>query len=457
MKKSLFLFRRDFRIDDNTALLQALTESDVVILAFIFNPEQLNGEYKSDTAIQFMVSSLKELDAETRQKGAKLYFFEGTPVKIIKKIILSEKVNAVYVNEDYTPFSKKRDLEIGNLCKELGSEFYSFPDALLNSPGKVLKSDGSFYSKFTPFFNVAKKFDVLTPNKISKKEFSKLYSKKIALSDSSLLDTHSLKLKNNLKLKGGRKEALGLLHNLGKYKGYSTERDYPELSSTTLLSAHLKFGTISVREAYWAIRKELGGFHELLKQLYWRDFFYHIASFNPEVFGHAFMKKFDSLKWENNKEYFKAWCEGKTGFPIIDAGMRELNETGYMHNRVRMIVSSFLVKDIHIDWRLGEKYFAQKLIDYDPCVNNGNWQWAASTGCDSQPYFRIFNPWLQQKKFDPDCKYIKKWVPELRELSAFSIHNLAHKGTLLSKGYPEQIVDHQLEKVKTINYFKNAK
>jgi len=229
---------------------------------------------------------------------------------------------------------------------------------------------------------------------------------------------------------------------LSECQDYQQQRDYPALSAGSGLSAYLKFGCCSVREAYYAVIETLGSEHPLLRQLYWRDFFTHIGFHFPHVFGHAFHRKYDALAWQNNQDDFLRWTEGRTGFPIVDAGLRELNQTGGMHNRVRMIAASFLVKDLHISWRWGERYFAQHLIDYDPCVNNGNWQWAASTGCDAQPYFRIFNPWLQQKKFDVDCLYIKRWLPELRPFSATMIHQWHKKQVTCD--YPAPMLDHAL-------------
>jgi len=231
---------------------------------------------------------------------------------------------------------------------------------------------------------------------------------------------------------------------------YAATKDIPALS-TSNLSAHLKFGTLSIRETYHAIKKILGPTHLLLRQLYWRDFFTHVAYYSPFVFGHAFHEKYDQLIWEHDDKKFQRWCTGTTGFPIVDAGMRQLTTTGFMHNRVRMIAASFLTKDLHIDWRWGEKFFAQQLIDYDPAVNNGNWQWCASTGCDAQPYFRIFNPWLQQKKFDTECIYIKRWIPELKKVAPATIHTwYANK---LPSNYPKPMVDHTQEARITKQWF----
>jgi deoxyribodipyrimidine photo-lyase len=238
---------------------------------------------------------------------------------------------------------------------------------------------------------------------------------------------------------------------------YEVQRDYPAQDFTSHLSAHNKFGTVSIREVYHRIRKLFGASHTLISELYWRDFFTHIVYHFPHVMGGAFHEKYNGLKWANREDFFKAWCEGRTGFPIVDAGMRELNTTGHMHNRVRMVVSSFLVKDLHIDWRWGERYFAQQLTDYDPAVNNGNWQWAASTGCDAQPYFRIFNPWKQQQRYDLDCEYIKKWIPALRSLPPKDIHDLEKQRERKPGSYPEPIVNHRIASAAAESMFASLR
>ena len=264
-------------------------------------------------------------------------------------------------------------------------------------------------------------------------------------SPEKLLSTYN----ENIFFHGGRRNGLTILKNIKEFKEYAQTRDIPAFP-TTGLSAHNKFGTLSIREVYYSIKDVLGASHPLIKQLYWRDFYTQIADHFPHVFGHNFLKKYKKLAWRNNTEHFKRWCTGTTGFPIVDAGMRQLNATGWMHNRARMIVASFLTKDLLIDWRWGEFYFAKQLADYDPAVNNGNWQWAASTGCDAQPYFRIFNPWIQQKNFDPQCTYIKQWVPELFDIPPKVIHTL-HKNTVSIKDYPRPIVDH----AEQVAYVKN--
>ncbi|MGR9117231.1 MAG: cryptochrome/photolyase family protein, partial [Gammaproteobacteria bacterium] len=374
--------------------------------------------------------------------------FKDKPVKVVKQLTEQHQIDAVFFNRDYTPFSRQRDSELEAICSELGLALHIVPDALLNDPEQVLKCDGTPYKVFTAFYNRARQLPVALPEALTARNFVEWPGgptlDRFDLDGGAVTD----------ELPGGREQALLQLERLDSFKDYQRIRDYPALDGTSRLSPHLKFGTCSVREAYYGIVDSLGGEHPLLRQLYWRDFFTHIAYHYPTIFGHAFLDKFDSLPWDNNADYFQAWCDGKTGVPIVDAGMRELNTTGFMHNRVRMIAASFLVKDLHIDWRWGERYFAQHLVDYDPCVNNGNWQWIASTGCDAQPYFRIFNPWLQQRKFDPDCRYIKRWLPELKPMPTQMIHQWDKKHT--ENDYPAPIVDHARESRKTKERFKNS-
>lgn len=456
MKKynlSLFIFRRDLRLADNTGLINALKNSHSVIPCFIFDPQQVgeHNKYKSDNAIQFMTESLKDLEAQLHKHNGKLYLFYGEPHDVITKIIAKISIDALFINRDYTPFSTKRDTDLKKLCAENSISFELSADALLNEPELVTKKDGLFYSKFTPFYKTASTIPVQKTASLPTERG--WYGGKIDHAESSkIYTTILLKENENIAVHGGSKNGMAILQHLNTQKNYSHDHDYPEKNNSQL-SAHLKYGTVSVRQTYYAIKEYLSGHHPLLRQLYWRDFFTHIAFHRPTVFGHAYQKKYDSIPWSNDKKDFKRWCNGTTGFPIVDAGMRELNATGFMHNRVRMIVASFLVKDLHINWLWGEKYFAQQLVDYDPAVNNGNWQWSASTGCDAQPYFRIFNPWLQQKKYDAECVYIKRWVPELREYDAKSIHNYFKENSPLIKGYPRPMVDHQRETILTKKMF----
>lgn len=438
---SLFIFRRDLRLADNTALIEAAKNSEKVLPCFIFDPRQIDDQpYRSQHAVQFMLESLEDLSKQLEKKNGKLFIFYDQPEDVIKKLKKDIDIDAVYLNEDYTPFSRKRDKHIKRECEKLKIVWNSFHDTLLHAPDVVLKDDGTPYTVFTPFYKKAQTISVTTPQKFPKVDW---YTKKTTNEVNDWQKKFLQESNEELAVRGGRDQALKILKHIEKYKNYKKERDIPADGKTTQLSAYHKFGCVSVREVYARTAAQLGESHELIRQLYWRDFFTQIAYHFPRVFGSAYQEKYDALEWKNDKKKFDAWCEGKTGFPIVDAGMRQLNQTGYMHNRARMIVASFLVKDLHVDWRWGEKYFAQQLIDYDPAVNNGSWQWAASTGTDAQPYFRIFNPWLQQKKFDPDCVYIKKWVPELENISASEIHNLLKKRPLGLADYPAPVVDHK--------------
>jgi deoxyribodipyrimidine photo-lyase len=443
---SLFIFRRDLRIHDNTALNTALGCSNQVIAGFILDDRQIKPhKYQSKPALSFMLESLADLEAQLQAVGTNLSLFEGLPTEIITQLHKQHTIQAVFINRDYTPFSRLRDYEMAQQCQALNIAFHVLPDALLTEPEQAVKSDGSPYKVFTAFYNNARQLPVPVPQDLKQHNFLDLPStvNLKAFSDAFTLPTMSIQ--------AGRTGALSLLDNISRCADYTDTRDFPALDSTSHLSAHLKFGTVSVREVFYGIVAELGQEHLLIRQLYWRDFFTHIAFHFPKVFGASFTDKYNALVWDNDRLKFSAWSEGKTGFPIVDAGMRELNATGFMHNRVRMIVASFLVKDLHISWRWGERYFAQHLMDYDPCVNNGNWQWAASTGVDAQPYFRIFNPWLQQQKFDPDCEYIYRWIPELKSIPVKTVHQWDKKHC--EDVYLPPIIDHSLEVISTKNRF----
>lgn len=436
---SLFIFRRDLRIHDNSALNQAISCSSAVLPCFIFDPRQIQPHpYQSKPALHFMRQSLRDLQNEFLSLGFKLTFYIDLPVTVVKQAVQQYQIQAVFINRDYTPFSRMRDDELAQVCQDLNIDFHVVPDYLLIEPEQAVKSDGSPYQVFTAFYNNARLFPVALPTPLARASFIHI-EEKINIDLSVFPPTETLV---NC-MAGGRQLAIALLNTLAKHVDYQALRDYPAQDVSSRLSAHLKFGTCSIREAYSAIIQQLGPGHPLLRQLYWRDFFTHIAFHFPHVFGKAFHSRYDKLVWKDDQDTFRRWSEGNTGFPLIDAGMRELNTTGFMHNRVRMVAASFLTKDLHISWRWGERYFAQHLIDYDPCVNNGNWQWSASTGCDAQPYFRIFNPWLQQQKFDPDCRYIYRWIPELTSMPVNAIHNWhsRYSGSL----YPAPMVDHSRE------------
>lgn len=386
-----------------------------------------------------MVESLDELDKELRAQGGRLYYFAGKPSDVVARLVTSEGIGAVFVSRDYTPYSVIRDDEIREVCGAAGVQFCQFADALLHEPEQVLKVDGKPYTVYTPFARKASTFPVPLPRPTSKPNF---FSGEVSSSLNSIPPDLSPDKHVPAAIQGGRKAGLRLIERISELGNYHQTRDFPATNGTSGLSAHNKFGTVSIREVHQAVVESHGEKHTLVGELLWRDFFTHIASHFPHVFSGAFHRKYDRLAWSQDERAFQRWCEGTTGFPIVDAGMRQLNATGFMHNRVRMVVASFLVKDLHIDWRWGEKYFAQKLVDYDPSVNNGNWQWAASTGCDAVPYFRVFNPWLQQKRFDPEAVYIRTWVEELKDATARQIHGL-ESGSLT--GYPKPIVVHRTE------------
>lgn len=435
--RALFIFRRDLRLEDNTALSRAFEMSREVAVVFIFDPRQCEPhDYFSFKAYQFMRESLDVLDSLIKERRGRLYFFYGKAEEVVEELILLNQFDAVFLNKDHTPFSRRRDATIRKATQKRGAEFAEYDDALLCSPGTVLKDGGGPYTMFTPFYRKALQLGVAMPVKGACGHFMTQDIKSSFLVKEGQLRECPVE---KAIVPGGRNEGVRILEHLGSFKDYASTRDIPSLDATTKLSAHHKFGTVSVRESFRAVVSFLGGEHPLLRQLYWRDFFGHIAYYFPHVFGHAFYEEYDQIPWTNDAGLFDAWCAGKTGFPIVDAGMRELNTTGFMHNRVRMVTASFLVKDLHIDWRWGEKHFAQHLIDYDPSVNNGNWQWAASTGCDHQPYFRIFNPLLQLKRFDPQNEYIRRWIPEF--------------GT---SRYPLPVIDHADACLWTKRTFKDA-
>jgi len=448
---SVHIFRRDLRLNDNTSLLNALERSEEVIPVYICEPEiSINNPRIPGIRHSFISRSLNELDHELREKGSRLFYFRKGSKKALEYLINKTGAVAIFANRDYSPYAKERDIKVTEILNSAGiTDYILTPDLLLNDTDSIVKREGGTYSIFTPYFRRAEEYEIRTPQKCTSTNF---YITGRDIPDNAYIrNTEISGIKppgadeTDYHLSGGRSEALNLIKELEELNDYKNSRNIPAVKGTTYLSAHLKFGTVSVREVYHAIADASGYDSELLRQLYWRDFYTYIAVHNPHIFSGPFRRKYESLPWNDNKELFERWCTGNTGFPIVDAGMRELNSTGYMHNRVRMITASFLVKDLHINWMLGERYFASKLLDYDPAVNNGNWQWSASTGSDSQPWFRIFNPWLQQKKYDPDCIYIKRWVPELSELSPSEINSPEKLQSLNISGYPRPAVNHKEE------------
>lgn len=452
---SIFIFRRDLRLNDNRGLLKALKESKNVIPIFIFTPTQLTekNKYKSDNSVQFMMESLDDLDKSLKKKNSRLFYFYDEPHTCISKLIKKLKVNAVYFNNDYTLYSHKRDKKIVDTCSKNNVDVHVVEDSLLHPVGTTRTDAGEIYSKFTPYFNKAKKLQV---PKIKLNRRTNYYNKSNKIVAEFKGDKSKFYEENkDVNVHGGRKLALKILKSIKNFKEYNKERDIPKIH-TTHLSAYIKFGCVSIREVYYTFKKQLGVNNKLIQQLYWRDFYHNISNYHPYIYtkNGSLKEKFNNIKWNNNTTFFKKWKEGKTGFPIVDAGMRQMNKTGFMHNRCRMIVASFLIKTLLIDWKKGEKYFAQTLVDYDPANNSGGWQWASGSGADSQPYFRVFNPWLQSAKFDKECEYIKKWIPELVNVPNKHIHNwFKHYGDY--KGtYVKPIVDYKKQKEKAMAMYK---
>ncbi len=447
-RKTLFIHRRDLRVQDNTALNEALQNSDRVIPCFIFDPEQISpkNEYRSDRLINFMIECLEDLEEQYEKIGGKIYFFNGNPASVVEKLTKTEGIDAVCFNEDYTPYSLKRDAEIKLVCQKNSIPVFTSHDLLLiGNPNNVLTASSKPFTVFTPFWKKSVTIRVEKPSKVDAGDFATL---KESLSETTSLQQFMIpNISDNSEIKGGRKEARNILKTISNLKTYDETHDGLFLK-TSRLSAHNKFGTVSVREVFHSVGVALGYEHPLIRQMYWRDFYTYIVFHFPHVIGNSFDKKNEKIYFNESLEGLEEWKNGKTGIPIVDAGMRELNATGYMHNRARLITASFLTKDLHIYWWIGEKYFAQKLIDYDICLNNGNWQWVGGTGVDPVPYFRIFNPWLQAKKFDPNAEYIKKWVPELASLTAEEIHSLNENNIFHVSDYPRPIIDHHKEAQK---------
>ena len=459
---SLVWLRRDLRLEDNTALSEAGKVSNKVAVVFVFDSQILNRlKNKSDARVSFIFESLKEINSLLEKQGSQLIVRYGNPVEEIPKLLKKMNFDALFLNEDYEIYAKLRDKKIENSLRKCDIKVHAFKDHVIFSGSQVHKPDGKPYQMFTPYKKAWLK-------KLRRNDFEPRKTKCSYLDKKSLLK-HSEKLsltKAGFSLveqyfpfqQPGRNAGLRALKSFSKaIESYDKNRDFPYLEGgTSGLSVHLRFGTISVRECVWAsMQCRNKGAQTWLSELIWRDFYSMILDQYPHVERGCFKKQYGKIKWPKTPKYFKAWREGKTGFPIVDAGMRQLNETGWMHNRVRMIVASFLVKDLLIDWRKGEAYFAEKLLDFDLASNNGGWQWSASTGCDAQPFFRIFNPSLQSKRFDPDSIYIKRWVPELQDCSAKDIHN-PEKSELYNKAkYPEPILSHSMQKVKAVRLFKN--
>ena len=422
-KINIFWFRRDLRLFDNTALNASLNNEHPVLPIFIFDQTILNKLSKNDARIRFIHECITQMDHEIKKHQSGLTIFHSTPTEAFKTLFETYDVQAIYTNKDYEPYALKRDRAIYKLAKQNHCEFKRHKDQVIFEENDVLKKDGKPYTVFTPYKK--KWLSTLDSQhiKTTKGNFENFIHQKTTIP--SLDDLGFLK-----------SEITVPRFDASKIHSYGENRDFPAIDHTTHIGPHLRFGTLSIRQVILDL-PHLSDVY--LSELIWREFFMQILFHFPQVQTENFKPQYNQVPWRNNADEFQKWCEGNTGYPLVDAGMRELNATGHMHNRVRMVTAGFLCKHLLIDWKWGEAYFAQKLLDYDLSANNGNWQWAAGTGCDAAPYFRVFNPTTQIQRFDKEMKYIKKWVPEINELH-----------------YPQPMVEHKFARERAIETYKKA-
>ncbi len=431
MKQSeivVFWFRRDLRLEDNHGLFEALKSDVPVLPLFIFDTEILDKlPSKMDARVEFIHRHLQKIHQDLKRHGSGLYVSHGKPLEIFRKLLSSQQIKAVYANKDYEPYALQRDEEVRKLLLANHADLKLFKDQVIFEESEVVKDDGKPYTIYTPFSRKWKARLLEYPffNFSSENYLGNFLNQK-----GNFLSLHQIGFEPAV-----IKIPEPLLED-DRLEKYQETRNIPALDSTTKTGVHLRFGTISVRKLVSIAQQKSETY---LNELIWREFFMQILYHFPHVETQNFNSKYDRVQWRNDENDFKSWCEGKTGYPLVDAGMRELNTTGFMHNRVRMLVASFLTKHLLIDWRWGEAYFAKKLLDYELASNNGNWQWAAGTGCDAAPYFRVFNPMEQHKKFDPHSSYVNKWVPEWNELN-----------------YVQPIVDHKFARERAISTYKEG-
>jgi deoxyribodipyrimidine photo-lyase len=437
-------FRADLRLSDNSALHAACREAEVVVPVFIFDPLILQAPDTGAPIVGFMLECLRALETQVEAAGGKLLFRHGPPEAEMERLLRETKAATLYFNRDYEPMARKRDAAVTRLAQSLGVEVRSFKDAVVHEPEEVLKDDGTPYRVFTPYSRAwrQKSRGEVLPKALFPQATGFKHPESLALPTPAKLG-----FKVEVPLPAAGEDAA--VERLRKFCAthlpqYAAQRDFPALPATSQLSPHLRLGTISPRTALVAAeqvarkhpdaRRQIDTF---VSELIWREFYRQVLWHFPHVATSCFKPEFDALKWENDERLFRAWCEGRTGFPLVDAGMRQLNTTGWMHNRVRMVTAMFLTKDLLVSWQWGERYFMQKLLDADLASNNGGWQWSAGTGTDAQPWFRIFNPTSQAQKFDPEGRYIQRYVPEINLLN-----------------YPAPIVDHAEQRLKTLEMFR---
>lgn len=427
---NIFWFRRDLRLDDNVGFYEALSSKHPVLPIFIFDTEILEDLPKDDARVTFIFETLQSMRSTLQKEhDSSLAIYHGKPLEIYKQLITEYDISAVYTNHDYEPYAQERDAEIKEVLQKNGIAFHSSKDQVIFEKNEVVKKDGDPYVVYTPYMKVWKeKFKTIDFKIYDTTGVLKNLVKNNKLPNLSLADLGFKKASQQI---ADYEVTPSLIQN------YEKTRNFPAQDSTSRLGPHLRFGTVSIRKM---IKKAIAEKNEIFwQELIWREFFMQILWHFPHTVHASFKAKYDRIEWRNNEAEFKRWCDGNTGYPLVDAGMRQLNATGFMHNRVRMLVGSFLCKHLLIDWRWGEAYFAEKLHDYEMASNVGNWQWVAGSGVDAAPYFRIFNPTTQIEKFDKDLKYINKWVPEFQELT-----------------YPEKMVDHKEARERCLATYKRA-
>lgn len=470
----LFWFRRDLRSHDNVGLHQALTLYKKVYCVFIFDRDILNElPSKQDRRVEFIWESVVELKASLESLGGDLIVHYASARAAIPALAAALKVDAVYANTDYEPYAVARDAEVSKILAGEGIDFRTFKDTVIFEKNEVLTQASGTFSVFTPYKNawLRRLHDAdLAPRAIA--EYRDSFAKtKLAEPVPTLASMGFERTNLSSFIRAGMSGAAALRDDfIERMADYKEARDLPSVKGVSYLSVHNRFGTISIRElagiAYAeTLRKKNIGAETWLSELIWRDFYFQIIFHHPHAAESAFRPEYDAIQWPNEKKLFTAWCEARTGYPLIDAAMRQLNQTGYMHNRLRMIVASFLTKDLLIDYRWGEKYFADNLNDFDLSANNGGWQWAASTGCDAQPYFRIFNPVTQSKRFDTQGKFIRKYVPELKNVTDKFIHapwllpplEQQARECVMGRDYPLPIVDHATQRDRALALYKTVK
>ncbi|MBP6431065.1 MAG: deoxyribodipyrimidine photo-lyase [Ferruginibacter sp.] len=427
---NIFWFRRDLRLEDNAGLYYALKANKPVLPIFIFDTNILDKlEDNADARVTFIYQTLAALQKQLLQFGSSLQIFYGKPLEVYKKIEAQYKIETVFTNHDYELYGIERDSAIQRFLASHSIQFKTYKDHVIFEKNEVLKDDGKPYTVFTPYSRKWKA--CLQPFHYKAYPTSKYFKHFFKQDEQPIISLQQM---------GFTASSLVFpSHELNEeiVRKYTTNRDFPAIESTSKLGLHLRFGTVSIRQL---LAKALTLNDTFVNELIWRDFYHMILWHFPHVgLGKAFRQEYDAIEWRHDDGEFEKWCKGQTGYPIVDAGMRELNSTGFMHNRVRMIVASFLTKHLLLDWRLGEDYFAQKLLDFDFAANNGGWQWASGSGCDAAPYFRIFNPYLQTKKFDENFAYIKKWMPEFQEFS-----------------YPKPIVEHEVARKRCLEVYAKA-